>query len=228
MPVVLAIANQKGGSGKTTVCLNLGSAIAEQGRKVLVVDADPQASALNWRDNAESNQLGVTVVLMPSPNLHKEIPTLGEPYDVVLIDCPPGGFSKADTVTRSAILSAHYVLMPVRPSPVDYQASAHILPLLTEIAAYHPALELWIVTNGNPGGNTRLGRDAHGSATEFFQADGLTVRVLKTEIGQRLVFAESAGSGESVLTFQKNGKAAGEIRALAKEILTWLRRKKDH
>jgi chromosome partitioning protein len=206
MATVIGIANQKGGAGKTTISINLAAGLTEQSLRVLLIDADPQASALTWRDNAgENSGLDFPVIALPSPFLHKEIPKLSHDYDVVLVDCPPGGLSKdgkADNITRSAILGSHYVLMPVRPSPVDYQAAAHMLPLLSEVALYRPEIELWVITNSKPTGNARLGRDAHQAASQFFQSDGLQVRVLETEISYRLVFAESAGIGRSVLNHQ--------------------------
>src|ERR1041385_8397911 len=123
MPIV-AIVNQKGGAGKTTTCVNLAGGLAEAGYSVLVVDADPQASALNWRNNAgEDSQLGFDVIGLPSATIHKDLPGIvsRSSYEVVIIDCPPGGVlkgSRSDDITRSAMLAAHVILIPLQPSPL--------------------------------------------------------------------------------------------------------------
>ncbi len=139
MAYVIAVANQKGGCGKTTISMNVAGCLARGGYKVLLVDADPQASAMQWRNNREDSALPFHVQSFPFPTLHKELPAQIQQagYDVVLIDCPPGAATKADgkgDITRSALLLAHAVLMPVRPTPLDYQASAIILPLLQDVS----------------------------------------------------------------------------------------------
>jgi len=94
MAIIVDVANQKGGSGKTTTCVNLAGGLAEAGYRVLLVDADPQASALGWRRNGgEENLLGFDLVALPNNTLHKDLPSLASraDYEVILIDCPPGG-----------------------------------------------------------------------------------------------------------------------------------------
>jgi chromosome partitioning protein len=227
MPIV-AVANQKGGAGKTTTCVNLAGGLAEAGYSVLLVDADPQASALNWRNNSgEESHLGFDVIALPSPTLHKDIPgiLLRASYEVVLIDCPPGGVLKAsrtDDITRSAMLAAHVVLIPVQPSPLDYQAAASMLPLLRDTALYKPDLKIWILINRRLSGNNRLGRDARTAAQTFFATDGIEIQILKTAIGSRSALAECAGVGKSILSYDSGSIAALEFRNLTEEVIQCL------
>ena len=206
MPII-AVANQKGGAGKTTTCLNLAGGLAESGYAVLVVDADPQASALNWRNNAgEDSHLGFDLIALPNSTIHKDLPALARrsEYEVILIDCPPGGVlkgSRTDDITRSAMLAAHIILIPVQPSPLDYQAAATMLPLLRDTAIYKPELKVWILVNRRLSGKNRLGRDAKSAAQAFFETEGVDIKVLNTEIGARSALAESAGVGKTILTY---------------------------
>ena len=121
MPV-LAVLNQKGGVGKTTLATNLAMSLAQQGQRVFLIDADSQGSALDW-SAARKNELVFPVVGVPRDTLHREIDALAAPYDWVIIDGPP----RVHTVAKSAIAASDIVLIPVQPSPYDVWAAKEVV-----------------------------------------------------------------------------------------------------
>ena len=226
MAVVIAVANQKGGCGKTTVAMNLAGVLAgEGGLKVLLMDADPQASAQQWAMRSEDNGVGFEVMTHPHEDVHRKVRDMsGKGYDVVIIDCPPGasqsstGKDSQTSISRMAILSADVVLVPVRPSMLDYLASHQLLPLLKDVGALKETQKVLIVVNGKPPGKTRTGAEALAVAEQVFRVDGLDVEVLKTEITTRQAYVLAPTVGQTVTTYEPTGKAAVEIRSLAEEI----------
>lgn len=229
MPYVIAVANQKGGCGKTTISMNLAACFGRAGYKVLLVDADPQARAMQWRNNREDSGLPFHIQAYPFPTIHKELPTQFEQagYDVVLIDCPPGAAASTDRkadITRSALLASHAVVMPVRPTPLDYQAAAIILPLLQDVSFLRrdAPLRVFLAINGKPPAHTRLGGEAHAAAEAIFAAEGMSIRVLESEVCNRQTFAEAPAVGQGVVDYAPQSKASLEIQQLAKEILECL------
>jgi chromosome partitioning protein len=230
MAFVIAVANQKGGCGKTTVSMNLAGCLGRAGYKVLLIDADPQASAMQWRNNREESGLPFHVQSFPFPTLHKELPGQIQQagYEIVLIDCPPGIGTKSDgkgDITRSALLLAHVVLMPIRPTPLDYQASAIILPLLHDVSFMRSQqrLVVLLLINGKPPSRTRLGAEARAAAEQIFISEGMSIRVLETEICTRQTYAESPSAGSTVIDYAPSSKASDEIQSLTKEVLECLK-----
>jgi chromosome partitioning protein len=205
--IVIGFLNQKGGVGKTTLAVHVADALAREGKRVLLVDADPQGSALDWAASRRGDPL-FAVAGLPRASIHKELPALAKGTDVVLIDGPPRVYD----VARSAIMASDLVLIPVQPSPYDVWAAKEIVDILNEATVFKPGLKSAFVINRKIV-NTALGRDVAEALAEY------PVPVLEATICQRIALAESAAQGQTVFETSPNNPAGKEILALVREIL---------
>ncbi len=205
--MIISTINQKGGVGKTTLTISLAAALAGRGKRVLLVDADPQASALDWIAVRGDEGAPFAAVGIPKPILHLELPKLAQDYDVTIIDGPPRIYE----VARSAVMASDIVLIPVLPSQFDVWAAEETVKLLEQCAAYKPQLKAAFVINRKIV-NTAIGRDVHKALKQYPQP------VLAAAVCQRVAFAESA-RGRTVLEIDPDSSASKEIQALAKEVV---------
>ena len=202
--MIYAFLNQKGGVGKTTLSIHTAADLSRRKRRVLLIDADPQGSALAWsacRQNAE-----FAVVAMAKPMLHKEIDSIAKGYDDIVIDGPP----RVTELARSIILSADLVVIPVQPSPMDVWAAAETIDLVRDAEPFKPNVRCCLSVNRRIA-NTAIGRDVRIALRE------LEVPVLESDIGQRVAFAECVATGKTVLD-QKWSKGAREIKRFVNEL----------
>src|SRR3954464_3306778 len=138
-----AIANTKGGGGKSTLAGNLAWAFATEAKKtVLLVDADPQASITKWFDLAETVPFDRTQ-LTTARVLQQQLPRLRQQFALILVDCPP----MQSDVTASAVTQADLGLVPVQPSPLDMLAYSELVPLLRQAQGFNASLILRFVVN---------------------------------------------------------------------------------
>lgn len=193
----IAILSQKGGTGKTTLALNLAIAAETAGHPAVVIDLDPQASAKGWHDNRE--QESPVVISVQAARLAEALRTAEDHgAKVAVIDTAPHSESASLAAARAASL----VLIPCRPGILDLRAiaaSADICALAKSPAA--------AVINAVPPRGP-LGDEA----SEAIAGYGLAVSPVR--IGQRMAFVHSLTAGQAVIEYEPDGKAAQEIKAL--------------
>lgn len=209
---IVAILNEKGGSGKTTLSTNLARGFQTLGRRVLLVDSDPQGSARDWYAAAGEDNNLPPVVGLDRPALFKELPELARDADLVIVDGAP----QIEALAIAAVKTADVVLIPVQPSPYDIWAAESLVELVKarrELANDKPKAA-FVVSRQIVG--TRLAGDAR-EALEGYQ-----LPIFKSCTSQRVVYANSATNGATVLDVEPEGPVAKEIRALQEELAAFM------
>lgn len=206
---IISILNPKGGCGKTTLSTNLARALHDQGRKVLLVDSDPQGSARDWHAAKDNNP--VPLVALDRANNLRSLPTVAAGYDLVLID----GAAKLEDMVAAVVKVSDAVLMPVQPSPYDIWAAADLVELVKarqEITDGRPAAA-FIVTRAIR--RTKLGREVY----DALAAHGLPVFASATV--QRQVYPQTTASGETVFDVSHR-EGMAETLSIVEELTTFL------
>lgn len=202
---VIAVLNQKGGSGKTTIATHLARALQLAGADVLLVDSDPQGSARDWAAVREDQPL--TVVGIDRPTIDRDLKQVAR-KDYVVIDGAP----QAADLAVSAIKAADFVLIPVQPSPYDIWATADLVELVKQrIEVTDGRLQAAFVVSRAIKG-TRIG----GEVAEALTGYGLPI--LESRITQRVIYPGTAAAGTTVMEADPDSDAAAEVYALANEI----------
>ncbi|MBD3670470.1 MAG: ParA family protein [Gammaproteobacteria bacterium] len=206
---IFSIANQKGGSGKTTLTMNLAAGLNKRGR-TLVIDADPQGSASQWSGSAdEQNPFPVSVISV-SGNLTHEVNRFSNDYEYVVIDCPP---TLETENTTKAMVAADTILIPVLPSPVDLWASIRLANTIEQIKQIKPDLRAHLIVNQlEP--RSALSRAMKDALEEF------DIPALTTSLRRRAIYRNVAIEGSSVYCAGKVAQpAVDEIEQIIEEVL---------
>ncbi|MBP5154948.1 MAG: ParA family protein [Lachnospiraceae bacterium] len=254
---VIAVINQKGGVGKTTTVINLGVALSREGKKVLLIDGDPQGSLSVGLGKQDPDGLDVTIASLlkeiieegtVSPDagiLHNEegidllpanielsgletglvnvmsrefvlreyLSQIKDRYDYVLIDCMPS----LGMLTINALVAADSVIIPCQPNFLSTKGINLLLRSIMKVRrTINPSLKIDGILMTMVDGRTNNAKEI---ISTLRQTVGQNIRVFETEIPRSVRVAESSMQGQSVLAYDKNGKAATAYEALAKEVL---------
>ena len=205
---VIAVINQKGGAGKTTLAMNLAAGLARHGDTV-VMDLDPQGSSRQWASLGQApfpasvQQIGGT---WDARTLHQNY----QSYQHMVLDCPPSLESHA---SRQALRACDVALIPVLPSPIDLWASLKLPQEIEEARKVNPNIKAYLVLNQlEP--NSALSSAMQDALLEF------GIPVLNAVIRRRAVYRSAALEGNSVFQMGGHGtQAAEEIDAIIKEVI---------
>ncbi|MGB0660066.1 MAG: ParA family partition ATPase [Mangrovicoccus sp.] len=203
--VAITVAQQKGGSGKTTLAANLAVEFRIRGHSVAVLDTDPQGSLGRWfmaRRERMGEDTDMAFATASAWGVSYELEKLKKQNELVIIDTPP----KVDSDLRPALRESDLVLVPVATSQVDLWATESVL----EMAQREGKTTLLVLNRASS--RAKLTAEISEKLSEF---EG---QKAETALGSRVIYAETIGEGYGVCEKAAKGPAAVEIRALANEI----------
>jgi chromosome partitioning protein len=200
---IVAVANQKGGTGKTTVAVHFADFLVRQGNAVVLADADPQGSASLWFGKGEN--FGYQSIKVEE-SFKRELGPYLDGIDYVVIDCPPNIDSP---ITKAAIKNSSLVLMPISASPLDLYASGGTIKLARSLGK-----NVCVVVN-------RFSKNKVVARAIVKAVEKMPVELIKYAIGARVAFEEAPATNSSVLS-APSSDAAFECNRAFKEVMKFI------
>jgi chromosome partitioning protein len=205
--MILAVVNQKGGTGKSTVATNIAACFAAEGREVLLIDADPQHTALDWRADRPDNQPLLQTIGLPIRNLHQELEPFRRKYEVILID----GGGRITATARAAVMASDFLIVPILPSKPDLLSTQDFFrEVINEVTAVKDIQGAILINQVQTG--TLINREVREHLKE------LHYPVFDTVLHLYVAYKEAMAAGLSVIEYDPKSKAAQEMAAFFHEL----------
>ena len=213
---IIAVVNQKGGAGKTTLSMHVAATLTQRGQRVMLVDADPQGTATRWAAAATQEipfPVPVCGLAAAGRMLHREVQKYVKDYAYVVIDCPPA----LDALTpQSALLVSDLAVVPLIPSPLDVWAATGVTFLIENARAVNMTLRALLVLNQCQPRQV-LAQEVRE------QLDAFQIPLAKAYLGDRVVYRQAPLLGTSVHTMGKEAaQAIEEVTSVTDELLKHL------
>ena len=209
--MILAVLSAKGGTGKSTVSLNLAGTLASQNMRILLIDADPQGSIAKW--SKIRKQKYPDVIVHPSPVQKKETKKAGKKYDLTIFDSPPTFKRRMQSIMKASDI----LIIPVSPGFTDLWSTRKLIDIYFEEKEKHPTLEARLLIN-RIDRRTKIGREFRNTLGK------LSIPILMTEIPQRVVYPEAWQSGITVDRMKYQSAGLEDFRSLGTEVTRWLKK----
>lgn len=210
--MIILVGNKKGGCGKSTTAINICAELVRRGKDVVLVDADRQSTSSRWAIDREgsSESLGQVHCIQKYDNLKSTLIDLDGRYEFVIVD--PAGHDSIEL--RSAMLAAHAMLIPFRPSQADLDVIPDLVKMIEETKLYNEELKTLGVFNFTPT-NPNINEE---SEAKLFLSDYPEITLLSTRLYERKVFRDALSEGKGVVEMN-NSKATSEIQNLVEELI---------
>lgn len=210
--MIILVASQKGGCGKSTTSVNICAELARNNKDVVLIDADKQGTAARWASDRNAGEVTPVIhCVQKFDNIRETLLDLDKRYEYVVVDTA----GRDSREMRTGMTAADVLLVPFRPSQPDLDTLPHLVEVIAEAMDFNPKLKAYAMLTMAPSNPVvNEAKEAREYLAEYPQLE-----LLRTVVRDRKIYRDCMAEGKGVVEMD-NGKAKGEIQMLIKELLS--------